>query len=53
MSSAIIDGMQAEIASQGLKVEEMVEGVEAEAKATKKRAPRKAKAETKEEASAE
>ena len=47
MSSAIIDGMQAEIASQGLKVEEMVEGADAanaDAKPAKKRAPRKAKA---------
>ncbi len=46
LSSAIIDGMQAEIASQGLKVEEIVEGeIEADAKPAKKRAPRKAKAE--------
>lgn len=54
MSSAIIDGMQAEIASQGVKVDEMVEGVEAEAKTAKKKTSRKAKSEVKEEtASAE
>ena len=52
MSSAILDGMQAEIASQGLKVEEIVESEEAEAKSSKKRAPRKAKAEAPIEAAA-
>ncbi len=52
MSSAILDGMQAEIASQGLKVEEMVDEA-AEAKATRKKSTRKAKAETREEAAGE
>ena len=45
MSSAIIDGMQAEIASQGLKVEEIVDG-EADAKPAKKKSSRKAKEES-------
>ena len=55
MSSAILDGMQAEIASQGLKVEEMVESEVAEAKATKKKSSKKAnvEAEVKEEVAGE
>ena len=48
VSSAILDGMQAEIAAQGVKVEEMVDG---EAKPAKKKASKKAAAEA--EASAE
>ena len=48
VSGAVLDGMQAEIAAQGVKVEEMVEG---EAKPAKKRASKKAAAEA--EASAE
>ena len=51
VSGAVLDGMQAEIAAQGVKVEEMVEGVEAAAKPAKKRASKKAAAEA--EASAE
>ena len=42
VSGAILDGMQAEIAAQGVKVEEAV----AEAKPAKKRASKKAKEET-------
>ena len=44
VSAAVLDGMQAQIAAQGVKVEEMVEG-EAEAKPAKKRASKKAAAE--------
>ena len=51
VSGAVLDGMQAEIAAQGVKVDEMVEGVEAAAKPAKKRTSKKAAAET--EASAE
>ena len=48
VSSAVLDGIQAEIAAQGVKVEEMVEA--AAEKAPKKRAPKKAaKAEEKTE----
>ena len=43
VSSAILDGMQAEIAAQGVKVEEAVEGIEA--KPAKKRTSKKAKEE--------
>ena len=46
VSSAVLDGMQAEIAAQGVKVEEMVEA--AAEKAPKKRASKKA-AKTEEE----
>ena len=42
VSGAILDGMQAEIAAQGVKVEEAVE----QAKPAKKRTPKKAKEET-------
>lgn len=52
VSSAILDGMQAEIAAQGVKVEEMVDEADSEAKPAKKRASKKAKDE-KEEAAAE
>jgi len=48
MSAAIVDGMASEIAAQGVKVEPVLEQEdekEAEVKAPKKRAPRKAKAE--------
>ena len=51
VSGAVLDGMQAEIAAQGVKVEEMVEGVEAAAKPARKRTSKKAAAEA--EASAE
>lgn len=44
ISAAVLDGMQAQIAAQGVKVEEMVENVE-EAKPVKKRASKKATAE--------
>ena len=48
VSGAVLDGMQAEIAAQGVKVEEMVDA--AAEKAPKKRAPKKAaKAEEKTE----
>ena len=43
VSGAVLDGMQAEIAAQGVKVEEAVDGVEA--KPAKKRASKKAKEE--------
>ena len=43
LSGAVLDGMQAEIAAQGVKVEEAVDGIEA--KPAKKRAPKKAKEE--------
>lgn len=43
VSAAVLDGMQAQIAAQGVKVEEMVDG-EVEAKPTKKRTSRKAAA---------
>ena len=43
VSSAVLDGMQAEIAAQGVKVEEAVDAVEA--KPAKKRASKKAKEE--------
>ena len=43
VSSAILDGMQAEIAAQGVKVDEAVEGIEA--KPAKKRSSKKAKEE--------
>lgn len=43
VSSAVLDGMQAEIAAQGVKVEEAVEGIEA--KPAKKRTAKKAKEE--------
>ena len=44
ISAAVLDGMQAQIAAQGVKVEEMVENAE-EAKPAKKRASKKAAAE--------
>ena len=44
ISSAVLDGIQAQIAAQGVKVEEMVEDSE-EAKPAKKRASKKASAE--------
>jgi hypothetical protein len=44
MSGAILDGMQAEISAKGLDVSEME--APTEKPAPKKRAPRKAKAET-------
>lgn len=44
VSAAVLDGMQAQIAAQGVKVEEMVDG-EAEAKPAKKRTSKKAAAE--------
>ncbi|MBQ8660705.1 MAG: 30S ribosomal protein S2 [Alphaproteobacteria bacterium] len=43
VSAAVLDGMQAQIAAQGVKVEEMVDG-EAEAKPAKKRTSKKAAA---------
>lgn len=43
ISAAVLDGMQAQIAAQGVKVEEMVENAE-EAKPAKKRASKKAAA---------
>ena len=43
VSSAVLDGMQAEIAAQGVKVEEAVENIEA--KPAKKRTAKKAKEE--------
>lgn len=48
MSSAIIDGMQAEIAAQGVKIEDNI--ASSEEKSAKKRAPKKAKAENASEA---
>ncbi len=49
ISSSVLDGMQAQIAAQGVKVEEMVEEIAAEKKeapkATRKRAPKAEKAE--------
>lgn len=47
VSSAVLDGMSAQIAAQGVKVDEMVE--DAEGKPAKKRAPKKAAAEAVEE----
>lgn len=44
VSGAVLDGIQAQISAQGVKVEEMVEDAE-EAKPAKKRAPKKASAE--------
>ena len=50
VSAAVLDGMQAEIAAQGLKVDEMVEQAEGavEAKPAKKRAAKKVKEEKEE-----
>ena len=52
ISSSVLDGMQAQIAAQGVKVEEMVEEIAAEKKeapkATRKRAPKAEKAEAEE-----
>ena len=45
VSAAVLDGMQAQIAAQGVKVDEMVENVEEAAKPAKKRASKKATAE--------
>lgn len=45
VSAAVLDGIQAQIAAQGVKVEEMVENAEEAPKATKKRASKKASAE--------
>ena len=44
VSGAVLDGMSAQIAAQGVKVDEMVEAVEEAPKAPKKRAPKKAAA---------
>ncbi|MBP5353053.1 MAG: 30S ribosomal protein S2 [Alphaproteobacteria bacterium] len=52
VSSAVLDGVQAEIAAKGLEVAEVAESAAEEKPAPKKRAPRKAKASA-EEASAE
>lgn len=50
ISASVLDGLQAQIAAQGVKVEEMVEEIAAEKKeapkATRKRAPKAEKAET-------
>ncbi len=42
ISASVLDGMQAQIAAQGVKVEEMVEGKEEAAKPAKKRTSKKA-----------
>ena len=50
ISASVLDGLQAQIAAQGVKVEEMVEEIAAEKKeapkATRKRAPKAEAAET-------